>query len=115
VEGASASSLHSRLRSVVDACQETLDAYADSRPEVSNSKFAGVVFLAIAGFETVIATATDDPRRDTGLMIAATLGRDAAAAVRDHGLEGDLLRCAEACERGAMLCEAALGERPGSE
>jgi hypothetical protein len=48
-------------------------------------------------------------------MIAATLGRDAAAAVRDHGLEGDLLRCAEACERGAMLCEAALGERPGSE
>jgi len=124
VAGASGSGLHRALGGVIDVCEETLDAYAESRPDIASSKFGGVVLLAVAAFETVIATRADDPRRSLSLMIAATLGRDAAAALRGHVLafqppehdvpgghaDDNLLRCAEACERGATLCEQALGE-----
>jgi hypothetical protein len=115
VEGTPETGLHGNLTRVIDVCQETLDAYAQSRPEIASSKFAGVVFLAMAGFETAIRTPEDDPRRGVSLMIASSLGRDAAEAVRQHGPNDDLLRCAEACERGATLCETALGERAGNE
>ena len=39
------------------------------------------------------------------LRLAAATARETAAAIRRHGQDERLLRCAEACERAAFLCE----------
>jgi len=64
--------------------------------------------LALAGLERAVESSYGDPTHDASLLIAASLCREAAISIRKHGLDDGLLRCADACERAAHICTAAV-------
>ena len=88
-------------------CEETLESYRGDEATTGRTFFSAVM-LAVATFERAAASEPDDPSRELSLLIAQTVGREAAQTIRAHGLDPRLLRCSEACERAANLCELAL-------
>jgi hypothetical protein len=102
------SQLAEALRPSVRICEATLEAYREEAESSSDSFFAAVV-LALAGLERAVESSYGDPTHDASLLIAASLCREAASSVRKHGLDTELLRCADACERAAHICEASVG------
>ena len=102
------------LERALASCRETAERLQAEAPEISEHEFVGALLLACSAFETALDTPAGIPK-DTALMIAATLGHDTTALIRKHGLDDDLLRCAAACERAAVLCDQAaarLGDQP---
>lgn len=97
------------LQPSVRVCESTLETYRDEAESASGGSFLPSVVLALAGIERAIESGNGDPTHDASLLIAASLCREAASSVRRHGLDADLLRCADACERAAHICEAAVG------
>ncbi len=97
--------LHPSLR----ICESTLEAYREEAESKTGASFFAAVILAVAGMERAVESSYDDPTHDASLLIAASLCREAASSVRKHGLDVDLLRCADACERAAHICESAVG------
>lgn len=95
------------LRRCARVCEDTLESYG-GQEEATGTEFVSSLMLAVAGIERAVAAEYDEPTHDAALVIAATLCRDAAGGVRNYGLDPTLLRCADACERAAYLCEAAL-------
>jgi len=102
------SPLAAALQPPMHICQTTLEAYREDAESSGASFYAGVV-LALAGIERAIESSRGDPTHDASLLIAASLCRQAAGSMRAHDLDDDLLRCADACERAAQICEAAVG------
>ena len=96
------------LQPSMHICRSTLEAYREEA-ESSGASFFAAVVLALAGIERAIGSSRGDPAHDASLLIAASLCRQAAGSIRAHGLDDDLLRCADACERAAQICEAAVG------
>lgn len=91
------------------ACESTLEAYRDDAESQSGASFFTAVVLALAGMERAVESSYGDPTHDASLLIAASLCREAAGSIRRHGLDAGLLRCADACERAAHICEAGVG------
>ena len=104
------SPLAEKLLRCASVCEETLEAYRGTE-ETTGKQFFSSVMRAIAGIERVVATELDDASAEVALVICATLSREAADTVRAHGIDERLLRCADACERAADLCHAALKAR----
>jgi hypothetical protein len=103
------SPLAEALQPSVRVCESTLETYRDDAESQSGASFFAGVVLALAGLERAVESSYGDPTHDASLMIAASLCREAASNVRKHGLDDGLLRCADACERAAHICEAAVG------
>ena len=110
-EAGTGSSLAANLRECVSVCEHTLALYRESE-ETTGKSFFSAVMLAMAGIERVIDAEDAGQEREVSLMIAASLAREAAQTVRRHGLDEQLLRCADACVRAALLCEKAPGAPP---
>jgi hypothetical protein len=102
------SPLAEALQPSVQICETTLEAYRDEA-ESSGASFFAAVVLALAGLERAVESSYGDPTHDASLLIAASLCREAASSIRKHGVDDALVRCAEACERAAHICEAAVG------
>jgi hypothetical protein len=100
------STLAEALVRCVRVCEATLEDYGAE--EETGTQLVSSLVLAVAGVERAVEADADDPGRPASLAIAATLCRDAAGSVRRYGLDPSLLRCAEACDRAAYLCERAL-------
>jgi hypothetical protein len=101
------SPLAEALQPTVRVCESTLDTYRhDAESETGAAFFASVV-LAVAGMERAIESSCD-PTHDASLLVAASLCHEAASSIRKHGLDSNLLRCADACERAAYICKAAV-------
>ena len=103
------SPLAEALQPSVRICESTLETYRDEAVSQSGALFFAAIVLALAGMERAVESSYGDPTHDASLLIAASLCREAASSIRKHGLDDGLLRCADACERAAHLCEAALG------
>ena len=103
------SPLAEALHSSVRVCEATLASYRDDAESPTGASFFAAVVLALSGIERAIESSNGDPTHDTSLLIAASLCHEAASSIRRHGLDADLLRCADACERAAHICEAAVG------
>ena len=99
--------LAAALGGCIRLCEETVEAYAAEDPGARDTPFAAAVLLAAAAIRTAAETPADDPRREVSLLIAENVAREASDAVRAHGLDARLLRCAEALDRAAFLCERA--------
>ncbi len=93
------------LARCIAVCEATLAAYAGDGE--AQSPFAGTLLRTTAALKAAAESRTGRLCRDT-LAIAAATARETAAAIRRHGLDERLLRCAEACERAAFLCEDVL-------
>lgn len=102
------SPLAEALQPSVRACESTLEMYRDDADSASGAAFFSAVVLALAGIERAIESNDGGPTHDASLLIAASLCHEAARSVRKHGLDARLLRCADACERAAHICEAAV-------
>src|SRR4051794_2567509 len=98
------------LQRCVGVCDETLEAYRGNEQAITGRVFSSVM-LGVAALERVVDAGQDDPVREVSLTIASSVCREAAQVVRGHGLDEQLLRCADACERAAHLCESALASR----
>jgi hypothetical protein len=105
------SPLADALQPSMRLCELTLDAYREEAESATGSVFFASVVLAVAGMERAIESANDDSTHDASLLIAASLCRDAVSSIRKHGFDANLLRCADACDRAAHICEAAVGKR----
>ena len=104
------SPLAEALQPSVRVCETTLAVYRDEAESETGASFFSAVVLALAGIERAVESGDNgDPTHDASLLIAASLCREAASSVRRHGLDADLLRCADACDRAAHICEAAVG------
>ena len=103
------SPLAEALHPSVRVCEMTLEAYRDGDESHEGASFVAAVVLALAGIERAIESSYGDPTHDASLLIAASLCREAARSIRKHGFGADLLCCADACERAASICEAAVG------
>lgn len=106
--GAEGSRLAAELERAIEVCEGTLAAYAERAPEVVESRFASELRLATASMQTLAHGLAKSPaRRETAMLITATLCRNAAAEARRYGLDEEILLCAAACERVAVIVEAA--------
>jgi hypothetical protein len=95
------------LARCIAACEATLASY-EEEPD-GDSPFAGAIMRTTAALRTALTMHTRaEELCEISLSIAAATARETAAAIRRHGLDERLLRCAEACERAAFLCEGAL-------
>jgi hypothetical protein len=103
------SPLAEALQPSVRVCRSALEAYGGVAESPSGGSFVAALVLALAGIERAIDTSYGDPTHDASLLIAVSLCREAATSIRKHGLDADLLRCADACERAAHICEGAVG------
>jgi hypothetical protein len=103
------SPLAEALQPSVRICESTLGAYRDEAESQTGASFFAAVVLALAGMERAVESSFGDPTHDASLLIAASLCREAASSIRRHGLDDGLLRCADACERAAHICESAVG------
>ncbi|HEX3226044.1 MAG TPA: hypothetical protein VHQ89_08095 [Gaiellaceae bacterium] len=103
------SPLAEALQPSVRVCESTLETYGDQAESQTGASFFAAVVLALAGMERAVESSYGDPTHDASLLIAASLCREAASSVRKHGLDEGLLRCADACERAAHICRAAVG------
>jgi hypothetical protein len=101
------SPLAEALQSSVRICESTLEAYRGDAE--SGAPFLAAIVLALAGIDRALDSSAGDPTHDASLLIAASLCHEAARSIRTHGFDADLLRCADACERVAHICESALG------
>jgi hypothetical protein len=100
-----AEALHPSVR----ICESTLETYRDEAESQTGASFFAAVVLALAGLERAVESSYGDPTHDASLLIAASLCREAAGSIRAHGLDDGLLRCADACERAAHICESSVG------
>lgn len=93
------------LQRCVDVCEQVLERYM--RAEVAASAgFVGTVIAATAAVQAVLDAERDDSELLAAVKAtAANVCRAAATTIRSSGLDDDLLRCAEACDRAAFLCE----------
>ncbi len=103
------SPLAEALEPSVRICEATLEQYRDRAESQTGASFFAAIVLALAGMERAVASSEGDPTHDASLLIAASLCREAASSVRKHGLDDGLLRCADACERAAHICQSAVG------
>jgi hypothetical protein len=97
------------LHPSVRICEKTLETYRGEAESPTGASFFAAVVLALAGLERAVESSYGDPTHDASLLIAASLCREAAISIRKHGLDDGLLRCADACERAAHICTAAVG------
>jgi hypothetical protein len=97
------------LEPCVRICEATLELYRDQAESQTGASFFAAIVLALAGIERAVASSDGDLTHDASLLIAASLCREAASSIRKHGLDEGLLRCADACERAAHICQAAVG------
>jgi hypothetical protein len=94
------------LRRCNDVCEQTLERYLGADVDATQ-EFAGAVIAATAALRAVLENESAGAElRGALLDTAARVSRTAAATIRNSGLDDDLLRCADACERAAFLCEA---------
>jgi hypothetical protein len=103
------SPLADALQPSVRICEATLELYRGEAESQTGASFFAAVVLAVAGMDRAVEASDGDPTYDASLLIAASLCREAASSIRRHGLDDGLLRCADACERAAHICEAAVG------
>lgn len=103
------SPLAEALQPSLRRCEKTLEAFRDDADSPAGESFVAAIVLAVAGIERAIASSHGDPTHDASLLIAASLCREAAGSIRKRGFDVDLLRCADACERAAHVCESAVG------
>jgi hypothetical protein len=99
--------LTSALRRAIDVCEQTLEELQQEPGDFTDSAFLRATLLAVGAFETALHADGREGQRDVRLMIAATLGKQAAEPARVHGLDERALRFAEACDSAAFLCESA--------
>jgi hypothetical protein len=92
------------LERCIAVCERTLEAFVAESDQ--STPFARPILRATAALQAALGTEADE-LRDVSLAIASDLAGE-AAAIRRHGLDERLLRCAEACERAAFLCEDVL-------
>ena len=102
------SPLERSLERCAAICRETLAVYLDPTA-AEESEFGQTLLAAVAAMQTVAAHDRSAPRhRAAALKVAGALCRTAAQECRKHGLDKELLRAAEACERAGRICEHAL-------
>lgn len=111
VENSPQSVLDRALERAAQVCEQTIEELREEPGSLSNSRFLSVALLASSAFETAIRARETPQQSELALMIAATLGREAADTARAHGLDERLLRCAEACDAAVVRCETALARR----
>jgi hypothetical protein len=104
VQSPLAEALHPSVR----VCESTLDAYRHDGETATGAAFFAAVVLAVAALERAVESSDRDPAHQESLLIAASVCHEAATSIRKHGLDSTLLRCADACERAAYICEAAV-------
>jgi hypothetical protein len=91
-----------------EACERLLKACIADESEPP-APILDALQLSIAGMQAAVRLQSADPELlQASLGIAATLAREGAETVRRHDLDEQLLGCADACERAALICEDAL-------
>ena len=101
------------LAHCVEACAEALARFPASDVELARRPVRSDVEAAVAAFQRVMAHAQNGLSTRT-LQSAVASGYRAADRIRSCGLDEQFLRCAEALDRAAMLCEASLQRRRGT-
>lgn len=111
------------LERCAGVCRRTLESYepAGGGTAAPNSELAVALLRTTAALQAALRLHTRDAEvRGVSLRIACNLARETAVRLRAAGLDARLLRCADACERVAYLCEDVLAEsaedaQPGEE
>lgn len=106
MQGTSRSELAAELERCARVCEQTAEFYVDRHGDAVGADVVSGLLLAAAALETA-ATAVDQngPARETALMIAATLARDAIGAAERRGLDETLLHCVASLRRVVALCD----------
>jgi hypothetical protein len=86
-------------------CRQTLASYGGS------SKVSVSLMRTTAALEAALRLHTRDAEvRGVALRIACDFARETATLLRASGLDDRLLRCADACDRVAYMCEDVLAD-----
>lgn len=100
--------LSRNLGRCAEACERAL-RFCLSEESEPPATVVDALQVSIAGMQAAVRLEGADPElRQASLRIAATLARRGAATVRRYDLDDQLPACADACERGALICEDAF-------
>jgi hypothetical protein len=106
MQGTSRSELATELERCARVCENAADLYVERQGDAVGADVVSGLLLAAAALETA-ATVVEQkgPARETALMIAATLARDAIDAAERRGLDETLLHCVASLRRVIELCD----------
>lgn len=105
------SALAHGLERCATVCRQTLESYEPSDGSEANSELAVALMRTTAALQAALRLHTRDAEvRGVALRIAVDLARETATLLRAAGLDERLLRCADACERAAYLCDDVLAD-----
>lgn len=106
MQGTSRSELAAELERCARVCEGAAGLYAERQGDAVGAEVVSGLLLAVAALETAASVVEQDgPARETALMIAATLARDAIEAAERRGLDETLRHAVAALRRVAELCD----------
>jgi hypothetical protein len=106
MQGTSRSELTAELERTARLCEDTAEVYVDLDGRGAEVGVVSALLLVAAALDTAVRTLRDeDSDRETALMIAATLARDAVDTAERRGLDHELLQCVTALRRVIALCD----------
>jgi hypothetical protein len=106
MQGTSRSELATELERCARICEHTAEIYVERHGDAVGADVVSGLLLAAAALETAAGVVEQNgPAREIGLMIAATLARDAIAAAERRGLDETLLHCVASLRRVVALCD----------
>jgi hypothetical protein len=106
MQGTSRSELAAELERCARVCENAAELYVERQGDAAGADVVSALLLAAAAVETAAAVVEQNgPARETALMIAATLARDAIDAAERRGLDETLLHCVASLRRVIELCD----------
>jgi hypothetical protein len=106
MQGTSRSELAAELERCSRICEETAEVHVERHGDAVGADVVSGLLLAAAALQTAAGVVEQNgPARETALMIAATLARDAIAAAERRGLDETLLHCVASLRRIVALCD----------
>ena len=106
MQGTSRTELAAELARCARVCEDAADLYVERHGHAVGADVVSGLLLAAAALETAASVVEQNgPARETALMIAATLARDAIDAAERRGLDETLLHCVASLRRVIELCD----------
>jgi hypothetical protein len=106
MQGTSRSELAAELERCARVCEDAAELYAERHGDAVGAEVVSGLLLAAAALTTAASVVDENgPARETALMIAATLARDAIDVAERRGLDETLLHCVGSLRRVVALCD----------
>lgn len=106
MQGTSRSELAVELERCARVCEDAAYRYVERHGDAVGADVVSGLLLAAASLETASGVVEQNgPARETALMIAGTLARDAIEAAERRGLDETLLHCVASLRRIVELCD----------